>query len=207
MLSDSNVLRGGAATPSLFLVLDACVLMSSVLRPVLLDLADAGCFHPVWSARIGDEWRRNAARIWQIPPETLQAQWDAMNARFPDADAGDCAAYEVGLKYSDPKDIHVIAAGLARRARAPVRPAELRVLTWNLKDFNRSELRRADMDVRDPDRQLFEWWQQDPERLSAALAKVPDHATALGRPGEALAVTLKRERLYRLAKQVDLRVR
>jgi hypothetical protein len=200
MLSDLQVDGGGVAAPSLFLVLDACVLMSSVLRPVLLDLADAGCFHPVWSARIGDEWRRNAARVWQIPPETLQTQWDAMNARFPDADAGDCTPYEVGLKHSDPKDLHVIAAGLARRARAPVRPKELRVLTWNLKDFNRSELRRADMDVRDPDRQLFEWWQQDAARLVSALARVPDHVRALGRPGEVLSVTLKRERLYRIAK-------
>jgi len=200
MLSDLQVDGGGKAAPSLFLVLDACVLMSSVLRPVLLDLADAGCFHPVWSARIGDEWRRNAARIWQVPPETLQAQWEAMNARFPDADAGDYTPYEVGLKHSDPKDVHVIAAGLARRARAPVRPDELRVLTWNLKDFNRSELRRAGMDVRDPDRQLFEWWQQDAARLAPALARVPGYVEALGRPGEALSATLKRERLYRIAK-------
>lgn len=181
-------------------MLDACVLMSSVLRPVLLDLAEAGCFHPVWSARIGDEWRRNAARIWQIPPETLQAQWDAMNRRFPNADAGDVTAYEVGLKYSDPKDVHVIAAGLASRARAAVRPADLRVLTWNLKDFDRSELRRAGMEVRDPDRQLFEWWEQDAGRMSTALARVPGYTEALGRPGEALVATLKRERLYRLAK-------
>ncbi|QEI09379.1 PIN domain-containing protein [Pigmentiphaga aceris] len=175
--------------------------MSSVLRPLLLDLADAGCFQPVWSARIGDEWRRNAARIWQIPPETLQAQWDAMNARFPDADAGEFSAYEVGLKYSDPKDVHVIAAGLARRARAAVRPAETRVLTWNLKDFDRSELRRAGMEVRDPDRQLFEWWERDATLVGKALARVPDYTRELGRPGEELAVTLKRERLYRLAKR------
>jgi hypothetical protein len=205
-LADLHVARGGDAAPSpvfpsLYLVLDACVLMSSVLRPLLLDLADAGCFHPVWSARIGDEWRRNAARIWQVSPDILQAQWAAMNQRFPDADAGDSSAYEVGLKYSDPKDVHVIAAGLARRARAAVRPDELRVLTWNLKDFDRSELRRAGMEVRDPDRQLFEWWERDAARVTAALGKVPDYTRDLGRPGEELTATLKRERLYRLAKR------
>ena len=51
-----------------FVVLDACVLMSTVQRQLLLRLAGQGVFQPVWTDRIGEEWRRNAARLWQIPP-------------------------------------------------------------------------------------------------------------------------------------------
>ncbi len=51
------------ATPP-FIVLDACVLMSGILRRLLLRLAEAGVFQPVWTERIGEEWRRNACRMW-----------------------------------------------------------------------------------------------------------------------------------------------
>src|SRR5690606_20533822 len=142
-----------------FVVLDACVLMSGVLRPALLALAEAGRFVPLWSTRIGEEWRRNAARLWPIAPAVLADEWQAMQARFPGADVGDATAYEAGLRYSDAKDWHVIAAGLAARARCGLQlPPEVSVLTWNLKDFNRGELRRLGMDVLDPDRLLVRWW-------------------------------------------------
>ncbi|WP_454692465.1 PIN domain-containing protein [Achromobacter aloeverae] len=181
------------------LVLDACVLMSSVLRPLLLRLADLRAYRPVWSARIGQEWVRNAARIWEVEPALVEQDWQAMQTRFPDADAGEFSAYEAGLRYSDPKDRHVIAAGLAWRARCgeQVAPAT-GVLTWNLKDFNRSELRRLGMDVHSPDRLLSFWWEQDPEPLRSALAETMEQLVAAGRQPEPLAVTLNRERLHRL---------
>jgi len=190
-------LPAGAAARPLWLVLDACVLMSSILRPLLLEMAEGGWFQPVWSERIGLEWRRNAARIWGVPPEALEAEWQAMCRRFPTADPGEASAYEAGLQYSDPKDRHVIAAGLASRARAGLQVApEVRVLTWNLKDFNRSELRRQGLSVWDPDRQFAAWAGEDRGRMLAALATVPVHAQALGRI-EPASVTLRRERLFR----------
>lgn len=76
-----------------YVVLDACVLMPTILRRLLLRAAAIGLYTPVWSARIGDEWRRNAARLWHMPLTDLQAEWDAMNAAWPDADPGDCTAY------------------------------------------------------------------------------------------------------------------
>ncbi len=186
-----------AASRPLWLVLDACVLMSSILRPLLLEMAEAGWFRPVWSERIGLEWRRNASRIWGVPTEALEAEWLAMCRRFPEADPGDVSAYEAGLRYSDPKDRHVVAAGLASRARSGLQVApEVRVLTWNLKDFNRSELRRQGLTVWDPDRQFAAWASEDRLRLLASLATVPRHARALGRE-EPVRVTLKRERLFR----------
>ena len=187
----------GAPWDPPWLVLDACVLMSSIVRPLLLDLAREGWFRPLWSERIGAEWRRNAARIWGTPPAELERAWQAMQRAHPQADVGDAASYEVGLRYSDPKDHHVIAAGLAARARAQLqgRPT-VRVLTWNLKDFNRAELKRQDMSAWDPDRQLAQWFELDPRRLAAALEQARRYALARGRD-EPLADTLHRERLFR----------
>ncbi len=101
-----------AAIPGL-LVLDTCVLLSNVLRRVFLHLADQGCFLPVWSHRIGSEWRRNAQRIWGVPAADIETQWCELQAAFPGACQGDVSPYEAGLQRSDPKDWHVIAAGRA----------------------------------------------------------------------------------------------
>lgn len=184
-----------------FVVLDACVLMSTVLRQLLLRVAAAGVFQPVWTERIGEEWRRNAARLWDVPTERLAAQWDDMNQRFPAALERDVHPYEAGLRYSDPKDFHVIAAGLARRARCGMQGVPVvQVMTWNLKDFNRSELRRQGLDVFSPDTMLARWWQAAPDLLAPAVAEVAQDYVALGREPEPLTRTLHRERLYRLGK-------
>jgi hypothetical protein len=176
-----------------FVVLDACVLMSTLQRQLLLRVADQGVFQPIWTERIGEEWRRNAARLWQMPPAKLAAQWDAMNQRFPDAMEAGTDPYEVGLRYSDPKDFHVIAAGLARRARCSLqRPPAVQVMTWNLKDFDRSELRRQGLDVHSPDQLLADWWRAGSSRLDAAVQAVVADSIALGRKPEPLAVTLLR---------------
>jgi hypothetical protein len=173
--------------------------MSSVLRPLLLRLARAGLYAPVWSARIGEEWIRNAARLWKVGTDDVAALWAAMQAEFPDADAGDVLPYETGLRYSDPKDHHVIAAGLAKRARAGLqRPPAVLVMTWNLKDFNRSEMRRLGLDVFNPDRLLSQWWGLAAPALRQALEGVAADVAAIGREPEPLATTLHRERLYRL---------
>ena len=49
--------------------------MSGIVRRLVLRLAEAGVYQPVWTERIGEEWRRNASRIWEIPPEVMAEQW------------------------------------------------------------------------------------------------------------------------------------
>ncbi|MEJ2894493.1 PIN domain-containing protein [Bordetella avium] len=182
-----------------FIVIDACVLMSSIVRRLMLRLADAGIFHPVWSERIGEEWRRNAARLWEVDPAFLAQQWADMNTRFPSAMEHDTQAYEAVLRYSDPKDFHVIAAGLARRARCSLQqPPVVQVATWNLKDFNRSELRRQGLDAFNPDILISRWHGAHPGLVAEAVAQVPQDYVSLGRDPEPLAMTLQRERLYRV---------
>lgn len=188
-------------SPTPFIVLDACVLMSTVLRQLLLRAAQNGVFQPVWTERIGEEWRRNAARLWGAPREILDGLWDNMNRAFPGAMESDTQAYEAGLRYSDAKDFHVIAAGLARRARCGLQHTPVvQVMTWNLKDFNRSEMRRQGLDVFSPDVMLARWWQAGESALRPALEPVEQDYVALGREPLALDAILHRERLYRLAK-------
>ena len=190
--------------PVHLVVLDACVLMPTILRRMLLRLAETQCFAPVWSARIGEEWRRNAARLWDVPIDELEAEWSRMNERFPHADAGDCSPYEIGLRYSDPKDWHVIAAGLAKRARCQLAiTPDVSVMTWNLKDFNRSELKRQAVKVASPDALLSTWFTQLPDQVASALIDVPGDAALVGRPATDLVQALHRERLFRLAKLVQ----
>ena len=192
------------ANPHL-IVLDACVLISGVLRPTLLSLAAYGLFTPIWSDRLGDEWRRNAARIWSIPPEALDREWERMQLEFPCANVNNTGPYEAGLRYSDPKDWHVIATALAARARCglPVRP-EVTVLTWNLKDFNRGELRRQGLQVLDPDRLLGLWWPQYGPTIHRALRSTVGRLADEGRPRTGgLIEIIRRERLFRLARLIE----
>ena len=86
------------------LVLDACVLMSGLLRPLLLDLAQAGLFAPLWSDKIGQEWQRNAARLWPIDINLLKGEWQLMQERFPAANMGDVTFFETDLRHTDRKD-------------------------------------------------------------------------------------------------------
>lgn len=187
-------------------VLDACILMSGVLRPALLTLAAQGWFHPIFSERIGDEWRRNASRIWSVDPEILSHEWQLMHERFPQANPGDVTPYLHGLRDSDAKDWHVIAAGLASRARLPELQGPVLVMTWNLKDFRRAELRRLGMELSDPDRVLSTWWQQQPESIEDVLNNTLAELAAAGRPRQGkLVEILRRERLYRLARLIEAR--
>lgn len=187
-----------AATHSVpgILVLDTCVLLSNVLRRVLLRLAAQGCFIPVWSDRIGSEWRRNAARIWRVPLADVELQWAALQEAFPQANQGDVSSHESGLHRSDPKDWHVIAAGRAAKGRHPGRTAG--IVTRNTKDFNRTELRGYGMTLFEPDALLLRLHAAYARQVRDAVQDVPRLAVMPNQEPDSLEAILKRERLFRL---------
>ncbi len=178
------------------LVLDTCVLLSNLLRRWLLRLAQNDCVQPAWSPIIGDEWCRNASKIWSVAPDEILAQWLQLQHDYPGADVGDVQAYKSGLQRSDPKDWHVIAA--ARKVLALRPDATVGILTRNLRDFNRSELRALGISLFDPDTYLLRCWQLYPDVLDAMILEVPAYAQSIGKPVEPIDVILKRERLFRL---------
>ena len=178
------------------LVMDTCVLLSNVLRRMFFQLAARGAFQLAWSPIIGDEWRRNAHRLWGTEADLLQAHWQAIQLAFPEADLGDVSAGKEGLRYSDPKDWHVIAAARCAQLRWP--QAQVVVLTRNVKDFNRSELRRLGLQLWEPDQCL---WQYAQEGMSLSEEHLTGLAQDAAREAQELSVEqmLKRERLFRYA--------
>lgn len=196
------LMQGAPARQSLAaqgsLVLDACVLMSGLLRPLLLDLAEADVFVPLWTDKIGSEWMRNAARLWPIDPEVLRLEWQIMQDRFPAANMGDVTEFEVNLHHTDRKDKHVAAAGVAAVARTI--PGPVSILTWNIKDFSRSELRKQQLGLMDPDRLLSLWWPLETQTLQAHIERTAEALFASGRrQPEPVVNLLRRDRLHRLA--------
>lgn len=182
-------------TTTPIVVLDACVMISNVLRYLCLGLARAQVFQPAWSPVIADEWRRNASRLWEVPESQLQLDWDAWQQEFPLADQGNVQLFKEGLRYSDPKDWHVIAA--ARAAQENFSGRTVGVLTKNLKDFNKSELRRMGLVLWAPDQFLEGLWAEHARLLLSLLEAMPDAVRAPDKPLLSVEALLKRERLYR----------
>ena len=180
------------------LVLDACILMSGLLRPLLLNLAKAGLLVPLWTDKIGQEWQRNAARLWPIEPELLKNEWQLMQEQFPHSNMGDVTEFEADLRHTDREDKHVAATGIAGVSRQVAQP--ISVLTWNLKDFSRSELRKQQLGLIDPDRLLSQWWATQSSLLQNHIdATIEDLFSKGRRQPEPVVVMLKRDRLFRLA--------
>jgi len=188
---------GAAAANAIpgILVLDTCVLLSNVLRRVLLHLAGHGCFIPVWSDRIGSEWCRNASRIWGVPLADIESQWASLQCEHPMANQGDVSHHEKGLHRSDPKDWHVIAAGRAAKSRYPSRTAA--IVTRNIRDFNRTELRGYGMTLYEPDDLMLRLLAAHPDLVKELMPQVPELVAPPGQAPASLETILKRERLFR----------
>ncbi|MCC2595162.1 PIN domain-containing protein [Pusillimonas sp. MFBS29] len=180
------------------IVLDTCVLISNVLRQGFLHLAQQGCFEPAWSRIIGDEWCRTAARLWAVDQADIDAQWRALQQDFPAADCGEISTFKEGLKRSDPKDWHVIAAARAAQAARP--DTSVGIVTRNIRDFNRSEMHHLGLVLLDPDQLLLRCQEEYPQHIKALLESLPAYAQAPGRPLESVSDILKRERLFRFNK-------
>lgn len=182
--------------PPPVVVLDACILISNVLRFISLSLAARGYFQPAWSPIIGDEWLRNASRLWQVERSQLALDWAQWQVDFPLADQGDIQLYKAGLKYSDPKDWHVIAAARAAQAHYPER--SVGILTRNIKDFNRSELARLGIERLQPDAFFCALWPIAKSDFIEILRQMPEAISATDKKPLALTELLKRERLFNL---------
>ncbi|MGC4805089.1 PIN domain-containing protein [Micromonospora sp. DT233] len=138
-------------------VLDACVLVPSVLADTLLRCAEQDLYRPVWSETILDEVRRN------LPPSVRGAKAerriDVMRENFPEALA---SGYErlINQMSNDPKDRHVLAAAVAADAEA--------IVTANLRDFPEDALAPYGIEALHPD-----------DFLCALLDAVPDQVVEI----------------------------
>jgi predicted nucleic acid-binding protein len=125
-------------------VLDANVLYSYPLTSVLLELAEARLYRPVWSADIHDEWIRAVLRGRpELTREKLERRRAAMDQALPDACVGGYRRLIDALDLPDPDDRHVLAVAI--RARAQV------IVTFNEKHFPADVLAEFDICTQHPD--------------------------------------------------------
>lgn len=96
-------------------LLDACVLVPYPLCDLLLRLADADMYRPLWSAQILDEVERTLINRMGVSPAKARRRLDQMRSAFPTASV---EGYQdlVPAMTNDPKDRHVLAAAVRARA-------------------------------------------------------------------------------------------
>ncbi|MEM9430456.1 MAG: PIN domain-containing protein [Pseudomonadota bacterium] len=169
-------------------VLDACVLYPTILREILLSVALAGHFEPLWSARILEEWTRAAARDGASPNGVDAA---LVRDKWPGAMVAPDADLMATLSLPDPDDVHVLATAIIGRADA--------LLTFNLRDFPTRVLARHGVLRRDPDGFLTELAAETSDVAMAAEASRHTAERLSGKP-QALKPLLRRVGVPRLSR-------
>ena len=122
-------------------VLDACVLIPMPIADLLLRLATAKEFRPLWSDEILNEVESNLVKKLHKDPHSARRRVNAMRGFFPDALVENYESL-VPAMTNDPKDRHVLAAAVRSRAEL--------IVTSNQKDFPVTALKPYDVAVRSP---------------------------------------------------------
>lgn len=175
--------------------LDACVLFPPVLREILLRLARAGLFDPVWSERILGEWRRATLRLGPDAAAAADIASRLAGAEFPRACEAAHPEIEARHILPDPADLHVLATAIASGSDA--------ILTFNAQDFPRHILAAEGIARRDPDGFLWELWSRHPDTVETALAETKAEAERRAGAPVSFRALLKRNQLNRLARAIQ----
>lgn len=172
-------------------LLDANVLFPTVLREILIGVAGAGVFTPLWSARILEEWARATRRLPEGAEAIARGEIALLRAGWPAAEVTPPDALVCQIVLPDPNDAHVLAAAIAGGAET--------LLTANRVDFPNRVLARHGVLPRDPDGFLTELAHAG-EDVARAVEATRARAEAIsGRPVETRPL-LRRVGLPRLAK-------
>lgn len=173
-------------------LLDACVLYPTVMRQVVLGVAAAGLFRPMWSTRILEEWARAARRLGPDGEAQARAEIALVRADWPGAEMPAYPEIEQRLRLPDPHDLHVLAAAVGSGADI--------LLTLNAADFPRRTLAAEGLARQSPDELLRHLHAEHPDKVAAAVARVHARAEQLSGESWDLRRLLKKARLPRLGK-------
>jgi len=176
-------------------LIDACVLYPTVMREVLLGVAEQGLFDPRWSPRILEEWARAARKIGPEGETIARGEIAAINARFPKAEVRIPQGIEGRLWLPDANDVHVLAAAIGCSAGA--------VMTVNTKDFPRNILAEEGVDRIDPDGFLIGLYDQDPDAVQLVGEAVLAEARRLSGQDWEMRKLMRKARLPRLGKRLS----
>ncbi|MDQ3579158.1 MAG: PIN domain-containing protein [Actinomycetota bacterium] len=151
------------------------------LTDLLLRLAEAQLFRPLWSADVLDEVERTLPRIDpRLTVDKARSRVHRMRAAFPDAEV---TGYDslIEAMTNHPKDRHVLAA--AARGDAAV------IATFNIKDFPAEALAPYDIDAVNPDDFLLDQPDLHPRETVQCLL---EQIAAKRRPPESIRDFLSR---------------
>jgi len=176
-------------------VIDACVLFPTVLRELVIGIAETGAFDPHWSKRILDEWRRAALRHSERDGEIAGVEIALLSTRIPTALVEVRADTEARLTLPDPDDVHVFAAAIDSGADE--------LLTLNTKDFPINALGAEGILRRHPDEFLLEHLNGDQTGVRAVVDAVLARAKSQGIDTTNRRALLKKARTPRFAKALD----
>ncbi|MCG2615956.1 PIN domain-containing protein [Terrimonas sp. NA20] len=128
--------------------LDACALYSSTARDLLLYFATVKMYKPFWNAEIHKEWIGSLASTRkELNRADLERMSVAMNTDFPDAMISGLSRLIKGLTLPDMQDRHVLATAIVSESDV--------VVTWNVKDFPKTYLKRFGITAITPDEFLL----------------------------------------------------
>lgn len=173
-------------------VLDACVLYPTVLREILIGVAKAGLYTPLWSDRILEEWARATIKLGRGAEDIARGEIAALRADFPKASVAAREGLEARLWLPDPADVHVLAAAIAGHADL--------IVTFNASDFPRHTLAEEGLRRDDPDHFLLSLWRKEPDAIAHVVEAVRAEAERLSGEPQPLRPLMKRARLPRLGK-------
>lgn len=141
-------------------LIDACVLINYPITDLLLRLAEADLYQPVWSAGVLDEVERNLVAKLGLLPEKARRRVNAMRSAFPAAEATGYSALISAMR-NDPKDRHVLAAAVHAHCAL--------IVTANLKDFPPQTLEAYGIEAVHPDDFLLDQLDLDTETTLRCL--------------------------------------
>lgn len=170
--------------------LDANVLYPALLRNVMMYLALARLYRPLWSEAVHAEWMTALRRDHpELTGPQVQRTYRLMIEHVPDAMVMGYESKVDGLTLPDAKDRHVLAAALHGGASV--------IVTSNLKHFPARALKPHGIRAEAPDAFLSKLVRRKGEAVTAALRELRLELKAPPYSVEDLLSGLERQKLPR----------
>lgn len=178
------------------ILIDACVLYPTVMREIVIGVANAGLFEPFWSARILEEWACAVARMGPVQEQIARGEIARLRSHWPRAELVANPTLEAQLYLPDMADCHVLASAISGQADV--------LMTMNLKDFPNRSLTEFGFPARHPDAILRDLFDLAPTKISAVGERVRHEAEKLSGEPQTIRKLMKKARLPRLGKALEL---
>lgn len=174
--------------------LDTCVIYPTVMREMLLGVAEVGLFDAKWSPRVLEEWARASRKFGEDGEILARSEIAALAPRFPRALITIAPDAERAFWLPDPADQHVLAAAVHGACDA--------IVTLNAKDFPKNILSDHDIVRFAPDEFLMRLWQTSPEPITRVAGDVLAVARDLSGEDWTIRALMKKARLPRIGKAI-----